>query len=40
VIRSSWFAGCLNLGFRTPDDLQQFVADVVPLLRELAAADV
>jgi len=24
----------LNLGFRTPDDLQRFVADVVPILRD------
>jgi len=24
----------LNLGFRTPDDLERFVSDVVPLLRE------
>ena len=33
-----WFTGRaldgLNLNFRTPDDLQRFVSDVVPILRE------
>jgi hypothetical protein len=34
---AEWFAARsfdgLNLGFRTPDDLERFVADVVPLLQ-------
>ena len=36
--QAQWFTARafdgLNLGFRTPDDLNRFVADVVPLLQQ------